>query len=47
VAFVALDRQLDRSDTGPLWLKNSQVAEYVSRILLAGMFQWRLYAWRS
>jgi REP element-mobilizing transposase RayT len=42
-AFVALDRQLDRAASGPLWLKNAQVAECVSQVLLSGMSQWRFY----
>ena len=42
-AFVALDQQLDRAANAPLWLKNAQVAECVSRILVAGMSQWRFY----
>jgi putative transposase len=42
-AFRGLDRQLDRATIGPLWLKNKQVAESVSRILLSGMSEWRLY----
>ena len=42
-AFVVVDRQLDRAATGPLWLKNANVAESVSRILLSGMSEWRLY----
>jgi REP element-mobilizing transposase RayT len=40
---VALDRQLDRATTGPLWLKNPRVAECVTRTLLAGMSEWQLY----
>jgi len=42
-AFVAVDQQLDRAASGPLWLKNAEVAECVSRILLSGMSEWRLY----
>jgi putative transposase len=41
--FVALDRQLDFASGGPLWLKNAHVAECVSRVLLAGVSEWRLY----
>lgn len=47
-AFLAQDRELDRAASGPLWLKNAQVAECVSGILVAGMSRWRfyeLYAW--
>jgi putative transposase len=42
-AFVALDLELDRASTGPVWLKEQQIAECVSRVLLAGMSEWRLY----
>src|SRR5258706_2870852 len=42
-AFVAVDQQLDRADSGPLWLKNAEVAECVSRILLSGMSEWRQF----
>ena len=42
-AFVALDRQLDTADSGPLWMKNQEVAAGVSRILLAGVSPWQLY----
>ncbi len=42
-AFVAFDRQLDSACTGPLWLKDLTVAECVSRVLLAGASEWRLY----
>ena len=42
-AFLALDQQLDCATTGPLWFKNTEVAETVSRILLSGMSEWALY----
>lgn len=42
-AFVAIDRQLDRAASGPIWLKNAQVAECVSEVLIAGMSRWRFY----
>jgi len=42
-AFVAFDQKLDSANTGPVWLKNPQVAESVSRVLLSGMSEWRLY----
>jgi REP element-mobilizing transposase RayT len=42
-AFVALDRQLDRASSGPLWMKNAEVAECVSEVLIAGMSRWRFY----
>ena len=46
--FVAQDQLLDRAISGPLWMKNAQVAECVSEILVGGMSRWRfyeLYAW--
>jgi len=42
-AFVAQDRELDRAASGPLWLKNAQVADCVSGILVAGMSRWQFY----
>jgi putative transposase len=42
-SFLTTDKHLDRAASGPLWLKNAQVAECVSRILLCGASQWRLY----
>jgi putative transposase len=42
-AFAALDRQMDCAVSGPLWLKKPNVAECVSRALLAGMTEWQLY----
>jgi putative transposase len=42
-AFVAFDRQLDRAASGPIWLKNAQVAGCVSEVLIAGMSRWRFY----
>lgn len=42
-AFVAFDRELDHARTGPLWLKDARVAECVSRILLSGASEWKLY----
>jgi REP element-mobilizing transposase RayT len=42
-AFAALDQQLDRATSGPLWLKDAQVAECVSQTLLSGMHRWGLY----
>lgn len=42
-AFAVLDRRLDRTDKGPLWLKDPWIAERVSEILLSGASQWRLY----
>jgi REP element-mobilizing transposase RayT len=34
---------MDCASTGPLWLKNTRVAEAVSQVLLSGMSEWRLY----
>jgi REP element-mobilizing transposase RayT len=42
-AFVAMDRQLDRAATGPLWLKEPRIAECVSQILQVGASEWQLY----
>ena len=42
-AFVAADRELDCAASGPWWLKNPEVADHVSRILLLGASQWGLY----
>ena len=42
-AFVAMDRKLDSAASGPLWLKNAQVADCVSKVLLSGMSEWGLY----
>ena len=41
-AFLCLDKQRDSAASGPLWLKNPPVADFVSRILLNGESQWRL-----
>jgi REP-associated tyrosine transposase len=41
--FIAEDRELDRAASGPLWLKNAQVAECVSEVLVAGMSRWQFY----
>ena len=35
-AFVASDRLLGRQSSGPLWLKDSQVADLVARAILRG-----------
>jgi REP-associated tyrosine transposase len=32
-AFVSMDRQLDRAETGPAWLKDSRVASMVCEVL--------------
>jgi hypothetical protein len=34
-AFAAADRELDRRNSGPLWLKDTRIAELVSRTILA------------
>ncbi len=42
--FVALDRELDRALAGlAMWLREATVAECVSRVLVAGMVEWRFY----
>jgi putative transposase len=46
-AFVAFDRQLDAAASGPLWMKDPQVAECVSQILLSGGREWQLYQLRA
>ncbi len=38
-----MDKQLDSATTGPLWLKNPDVADCVSRILLSGTNEWHFY----
>jgi putative transposase len=38
-----MDEHLDRAATGPVWLKDPQVADCVSRVLLAGMLESKLY----
>src|SRR5262245_4160446 len=42
-AFVAVDRDMDKAVSGSLWLKDPQIADCVSEILLAGASRWRLY----
>ena len=42
-AFPQVDRRLDHATSGPLWLKDSRVAQCVSQVLLSGMTDWRLY----
>ena|ERR1700722_5649462 len=42
-AFVEMDKRLDRTASGPMWLKNAAVAGCVSRILVSGMSDWRFY----
>lgn len=42
-AFVLADRELDHAVSGPLWMKDPQVAERVSCVLLSGEAAWRLY----
>lgn len=42
-AFVRLDRQLDRAACGPLWLKDSRVAEAVVEALRRGEGERKLY----
>jgi len=39
--FVAEDRLLDRAATGPLWMKDSRVAECVSGVIIAGHAEWQ------
>jgi REP element-mobilizing transposase RayT len=41
--FVANDRLLDRQTTGPLWLKQPEIAEIVSRTILVGALSRRFY----
>jgi putative transposase len=42
-AFAAADRELDRRNSGPLWLKDTRIAELVSRTILAGDSERRYY----
>jgi putative transposase len=42
-AFAAADRVLDRSASGPLWLKDPPIAGLVSRAILAGDRERRFY----
>jgi REP element-mobilizing transposase RayT len=42
-AFAAADRELDRLASGPFWLKDTRIAELVSRAVLAGDSQKRYY----
>jgi REP element-mobilizing transposase RayT len=42
-AFAAADRELDRRNSGPLWLKDTRIAELVSRTILAGDCERRYY----
>jgi putative transposase len=42
-AFLAQDKQLDHATSGPLWLKDPQIAERVRQVLLAGMTEWHFY----
>jgi hypothetical protein len=47
-AFTAQDRILDRRATGPLWLKDSRIADLVSTAILRGDTErnfYRLHAW--
>jgi hypothetical protein len=41
-AFAADDRELDRRNSGPLWLKDTRIAELVSRTIL-GDYERRYY----
>jgi putative DNA methylase len=42
-AFAAADRELDRHNSGPLWLKDTRIADLVSRTILAGDCEKRYY----
>jgi len=42
-AFAAADRELDRQDSGPFWLKDTRIAKLVSRTILAGDCEKRYY----
>ena len=47
-AFAARDRILDRSSSGPLWLRDSRVADLVAEAILIGEVErhfYELYAW--
>lgn len=41
--FVALDRQMDRAVTGPVWLKDPNVAAAVKEIFLRASTEWKLF----
>jgi putative DNA methylase len=45
--FAALDRDLDRTTTGPLWLKDERVAGCVATTIFAAERDWRLYDLRA
>ena len=42
-AFVATDRELDRRASGPLWLKDPQIADLVASAILIGDCERRFY----
>lgn len=42
-AFAAKDRVLDRASSGPVWLKNPEIADIVSRTILTGEVSRRFY----
>ncbi len=47
-AFVRYDRELDRAETGPKWLKDPRVARMLMEVFLHGETvrrQYTLYAW--
>ncbi len=46
-SFADYDRLLDRSALGPLWLKDSRIAEIVSRAILIGDCERRFYELRA
>ena len=41
--FAARDRELDRATNGPMWLKDSRVAQPVVDTLYLGQHTWKLY----
>ena len=41
--FAARDRELDRATNGPMWLKDSRVAQAVVDTLYLGQHTWKLY----
>jgi hypothetical protein len=46
--FLAFDREMDRAQTGPSWLKDSRIAQCVTETLFIGARQsalYDLYAW--
>ncbi len=38
-----MDKQLDSATAGPLWLKEPQIANAVSKVLISGETEWHLY----